>query len=377
VSGDASENTFASGGGRARAANAQSEARPLPLPLAARAPAKINLGLFLGPTREDGRHELITVMQPISLADELTLRDTPVGAWAGGGVGRMDAPGAKIAGERELDGERDVVFCPGVPGSPAENLAARALAAFRSATGWDAGPLELRIDKRVPVAAGLGGGSGDAAAALRLAAAASGLGEEGLLLEIARDLGADVPAQVRSGRWLASGAGERLQALPAPREFFGVLVLPGAAGLSTAAVYAQADRMGLARERADLAARHEALAGALAGGAALPATDLLANDLQDAARALCPAIDAALAQAFEAGADVALVSGSGPTVLGLFAGADGARRASEAVDALAAARRSAGAPAALAAKPVGERFAAVTRGAAGAEERAVRGQQAR
>ena len=99
----------------------------------------------------------------------------------------------------------------------------------------------------MPVAAGLGGGSGDAAAALRLAAAASGLGDERLLLELAAELGADVPAQVRPGRWLASGAGERLQALPDPSAPFGVLVLPVAARLSTAAVYEQADRMGIAR----------------------------------------------------------------------------------------------------------------------------------
>ncbi|MGH2854680.1 MAG: 4-(cytidine 5'-diphospho)-2-C-methyl-D-erythritol kinase, partial [Solirubrobacteraceae bacterium] len=100
------------------------------LPLRALAPAKINLGLFLGPGRADGRHELVTVMQSISLADELTLREAPPGS------------------------ARDKVHCPGVPGAPEENLAARALAAFRAATGWDAPPLELRIHKRVPVAAG-------------------------------------------------------------------------------------------------------------------------------------------------------------------------------------------------------------------------------
>ena len=299
------------------------------LPLRESAPAKINLGLFLGPTRADARHELVSVMQSITLADELTLCAAPTGA---GG---------------------DVVLCPGVPGPPEQNLAAAALAAFRAATGWAAAPLELRIDKRVPVAAGLGGGSGDAAAALRLAAVASGLGDETLLRELARGLGADVPAQVRPGRWLARGAGELLHELPAPRASFGVLVLPAAAALSTAAVYAQADRIGAARGAGELEELHAALARELADGAALPAADLLANDLQDAARALCPAIDAALAQARAAGADVALLSGSGPTVLGLFAGPDGSARAAAAASGLGAARTAAALPAALAAEPVG------------------------
>ncbi len=122
------------------------------LPARALAPAKINLGLFLGPTREDGKHELVTVMQSISLADELTLE------WAPAGV------------------EEDEVLCPGVSGPPVENLAAAALRAFREATSWGGAPLRLKIDKRIPVAAGLGGGSADAAGALRLARHASGLG---------------------------------------------------------------------------------------------------------------------------------------------------------------------------------------------------------
>jgi 4-diphosphocytidyl-2-C-methyl-D-erythritol kinase len=292
-------------------------------PLRERAPAKINLGLFLGPVRGDGRHELVTVMQSISLADELTLRVAPVGS------------------------EHDSVLCPGVPGPPAENLAARALAAFRAATGWDAPPLELTIAKRVPVAAGLGGGSGDAAAALRLLARAAGCDDRGLLLELAGSLGADVPAQVRPGRWLASGAGEHLRVLPAPSRALGVLVLPLPRGLSTAEVYAQADRLGLPRERAELEQRHAALARALATGAPLPPAELMCNDLQDAARALCPEIDPALELARDAGAEVALVSGSGPTVLGLFQGPCGPGRAREAARALGERR-----PEPLAAEPL-------------------------
>jgi 4-diphosphocytidyl-2-C-methyl-D-erythritol kinase len=308
-----------------------SDASPEPLPLHTRAPAKINLGLFIGPTpptREDGRHELASVMQSISLADELTLEAAPPGA------------------------ERDEVQCPGIDG---ENLAARALELFREATGWTHGPLRLSIDKRIPVAAGLGGGSADAAAALRLAHAASGLGDMDLLHVLAGQLGADVPAQVAPGRWLATGAGERLEVLPDPFAPLGVLVLAQASGLSTAEVYAEADRLGRGRDAFDLGQRRAALAKAFELGSTLPADAcLLHNDLQASAVALCPAIGAALAQAREAGAETAFVSGSGPTVVGLFARANGLARAERAAAGLAGRE-----PAALAAESVDADFARV------------------
>ena len=99
--------------------------------LFARAPGKVNLCLYVGTPREDGLHPLVSVVQALSLADEVTLE-----------------PGS---------GDADEVVCPGVEGP---NLAGRALALFREATGWDAPPQRLTIDKRVPVAAGMGGGSG-------------------------------------------------------------------------------------------------------------------------------------------------------------------------------------------------------------------------
>lgn len=275
-----------------------------PLPLQAQAPAKINLGLFVGPTRPDGRHELVSVMQSISLADGVTLEHAPPGA------------------------EHDEVVCEGVEG---ENLAGQALALFREATGWQERPLRLRIDKRVPVAAGMGGGSADAAATLRLARAASGLGEEDLLHALAVKLGADVPAQVMPGRWLASGAGELLEVLPDPVSPLGVLVLAQAEPLSTAAVYAAADRLGIGHDARSLQERRDALRAALELGAALPGeARLLHNDLQVAATELCPAIEKALGEAREVGAEAAFVSGSGPTVVGVYARANGLARAQRA-----------------------------------------------
>jgi 4-diphosphocytidyl-2-C-methyl-D-erythritol kinase len=299
------------------------------------APAKVNLGLFLGPARgDDGRHELVTVMQSISLADELTLEPAPPGA------------------------AEDELVCPGVPGPPRENLAWVALRAFRASTGWEGPSQRLSILKRIPVAAGLGGGSADAAAALRLARAASGLGDEELLLELGGELGADVPAQISPGRWLATGAGERLRELPGPGPSLGLLLLPLAARLSTAAVYAEADRLGLARAPQALEDRRRDLEAVPdLGVPRLAERGLLHNDLQRAAVSLCPEIADVLAQARRAGAEQALVSGSGPTVVGLFTRAgrapiDGLERAER-----AAAGLRGRVPAPICAAPVDAAFA--------------------
>lgn len=290
--------------------------------LRARAPGKVNLCLFVGAPRADGLHPLVSVVQPVSLADELYLEPAPPGT-----------PG-------------DEVRCPGIEGV---NLAAQALAAYRDASGWDAPPQRLTIAKRVPVAAGMGGGSGDAAAALRLAAHAAGREGDPLLRELAPRLGADVPAQIEPSRALVTGVGEEIEPLPDPPTF-GVLVLPGQNGLSTPAVYAQADRMRIGRSHEDLLARRSAVRAA---ATALPVW-FMHNDLEAAALALAPTIGPALADARSAGADHAMVSGSGPTVVGLFKGSDGPARARAAALALVA---SGAHPRAVAAEPVGPRFA--------------------
>lgn len=268
-----------------------------------RAPAKVNLGLTLGPVRADGRHELVTVMQPVDLCDRLWL--VPAG----------------------LGHSRDEVVCPGVPG---ENLALAALRAFRGRTGWSGAPVRLEIDKRIPVAAGMAGGSADAGAALRLVARAAGVRDDRLLRGIAAGLGADVPAQVRPRRYLATGAGEVLRALPDPPPF-GVLVVRSRNALATGEVYREADRLGLPRSAAALEARRADLVAALAAGAALPPGDLLLNDLEPAAVSLLPELQWTLDDVRGAGAEHALVCGSGPTVVGLFPDAERARSAAVAL----------------------------------------------
>jgi 4-diphosphocytidyl-2-C-methyl-D-erythritol kinase len=283
--------------------------------------AKINLCLFVGPRRSDGHHEIVTLMDSLSLCDEVRME--------------IDPPGVI----------EDEVVCLGVSGP---NLAADALRAFREKTGWDGAPVRLEIDKRIPVAAGLAGGSADAAAALRLASEASGMGDRRLLEDIGASLGADVASQVRGGLVLATGTGSRLRPLNMSLAY-SVVVVPVDAQLSAGDVYAEADRLGLTRETLDLARSLTRTQAALSSETIL---ERLHNDLQDAARSLCPAIDAALAAAREAGADQALVSGSGPTVVGLFGGAGGPARA-------AASARACGGPRAVAAEPVDAAWASV------------------
>jgi 4-diphosphocytidyl-2-C-methyl-D-erythritol kinase len=287
--------------------------------LSTEARAKINLCLFVGPQRGDGRHEVVTLMDSLTLCDDVRM-DT-------------DVPGLVA----------DEVVCPGVEGP---NLAAAALQAFREHTGWDGAPVRLEIVKRIPVAGGLAGGSADAAAALRLASEASGIGERQLLEEIGATLGADVPSQIRGGLVLATGEGSRLRPLGLNLPY-SVVVLPVDAELSAGDVYAEADRLGLPRETLDLARALTRMQAALSAETIL---DHLHNDLQDAARSLCPAIDEALEAVLAAGADHALVCGSGPTALGVFVGASHGDRARRVCDSITAEGR---APAPVLAQPAG------------------------
>lgn len=207
------------------------------------------------------------------------------------------------------ESESDEVHCPEVAGT---NLAAIALAALRG-RGWDGPPLRIEIDKRIPIAAGLGGGSADAAAVLRLAR-----DEVEEIEDLAAGLGADVVSQLEPGLTLVGGVGELVETLPPPAEYAVVLV-PGDAGLSTADVYAEADRLGVGRDPEQLRELRGRLREAAGGGASpLDYPELLVNDLQEAALSLRPEIAGALNALEQAGAARSLITGSGPTAFGLF-----------------------------------------------------------
>jgi len=234
-----------------------------------RAFAKVNLVLQVGPQRDDGLHEICSLFASIDLADRVFI---------------------EVA-------ERDEVRCPGVDGP---NLALAALELLRRALGPERAPppLAIHITKRIPVAAGLGGGSADAAA----------------------QLGADVPSQVEPAHALVTGAGEHVEPLALGKGW--LVLLPQPVGLSTAAVYREADRLGAIREslepfavRALADAPVEALAGALD------------NDLQVAAISLRPELEGALEHLSRAGAIGSAITGSGPTALGVFSDRAAAERA--------------------------------------------------
>jgi 4-diphosphocytidyl-2-C-methyl-D-erythritol kinase len=252
------------------------------------APAKVNLCLFLGPLRDDGRHELVTLFESISLSDELSLTQSDV----------------------------DEVICSGVDGP---NLVSAALLGLRD-RGWTGPPVRIEVRKRIPVAAGLGGGSADAAAALRLAQRLAPVPED-TVRELATELGADVPSQLRPGLALGTGAGELIEPFP-PLEPHAFVIVPQPVALSTADVYREADRLRLPRP--SLEGMRERL---LACGAARLPPELLVNDLEAATLSLCPEVATALKALREAGLDHAIVCGSGPTVAGLCWGADAPGRA--------------------------------------------------
>lgn len=260
--------------------------------------AKVNLCLFLGGPRPDGRHRLVTVFESVGLTDRLVI--TPVSSGP------------------------DEVICPGVSGA---NLVADALSGLRAA-GWSAPPVRVEIEKRIPVAAGLGGGSADAAAMLRYAPRLSPM-PIAALEAIAARLGADVPSQLDPGPSLGTGAGEVVAPVD-KLEAHGLLVVPQPFGLSTADVYREADRLGLARSTDELAALRADLETIVTATEHPPQRlpeRLIVNDLQAASLSLAPQIGAALESARAAGAAHALVCGSGPTVIGVFWGPDGFHRA--------------------------------------------------
>jgi 4-diphosphocytidyl-2-C-methyl-D-erythritol kinase len=178
------------------------------------AAAKVNLALVVGPTREDGLHEVATVMQRVDLCDRLELEPAP-------------APALEV---------------DGFPGDTLVRAALERLASAAAVEPW----WRVRLTKEIPVAAGLGGGSADAAAALVLAnrVLPRPLPAE-RLRELGAALGADVPFFLEPGPKLVEGAGERLTPLELPQDFWVLVALPrGVEKKSTGAVYARFDELG-------------------------------------------------------------------------------------------------------------------------------------
>ncbi|MET8157202.1 4-(cytidine 5'-diphospho)-2-C-methyl-D-erythritol kinase [Sphaerisporangium sp. NPDC005289] len=293
-----------------------------------RVPAKVNLQLSVGPRRDDGYHDLVNVFHAVSLFDEVTATDVITPA-----EDAMDAMAAVAADDGTVTGEATppnaatgtatpsgAMITVSVEGAPAgqvpldgENLAVKAAVALAARAGRPV-RAHLAIRKAIPVAGGMAGGSADAAAALIACDELWGLRlDRRELMDIAADLGSDVPFALFGGTAVGTGRGEKLAPVPVTGEFHWVFAL-AEGGLSTAKVYGECDRLReaagepVAWPRAD-----DALMAALAAGDVKALGAALANDLQPAALALCGPLARTLAAGRDSGALGALVSGSGPT----------------------------------------------------------------
>ena len=254
--------------------------------------AKINLTLDVMGKREDGYHLVEMVMQSVDLHDDVRV--------------------TVVRGEKK---PRGIVLSCSLPFLPTDerNLAYRAAELFYMETGTTLETCEIFIEKRIPIAAGLAGGSTDAAAVLR---ALNQLHDTGLsrdrLCEIGLKLGADVPYCLRGGTMLAEGIGEKLTQLADMPHCYVVLCKPPFA-VSTREVYQEIDSVPLT-QRPDT----EGMKQALENGDYQGVCGRLMNVMETVTATKRHQIGEIRAVLRENGADATLMSGSGPTVYGLF-----------------------------------------------------------
>lgn len=252
------------------------------------APAKINLALDVVGVREDGYHEVQMVMQAIALCDRIRMNT-------------ISKDGILL--------KSNLSYLPSGKG----NLAYDAAELFLKTAGIHSG-VYIDVEKNIPVAAGLAGGSTDAAAVL------CGLNElfetgysEKQLCEMGLKLGADVPFCIMGGTALAEGIGEKLTRVPDAPAFHVLLVKPDF-GISTPEVYHRLDRYENIK--------HPDIAGmlrAIGAGNHLGVAEHLGNVLEPVSKTICPEIEEIERQMRSFGGEGVLMSGSGPTVFGLFA----------------------------------------------------------
>ena len=253
------------------------------------AQAKLNLSLDVLRRREDGYHEMRMVMQTVDLCDQIRLET---------GTGEPLRMSSSLG------------FLP----ANEKNLAAAAALRLCEAVGADHGGLSIRLEKRIPVCAGLAGGSADAAAVLRGLNALLSLGlsrEE--LAEVGARVGSDVPYCVRGGTALAEGRGERLTPLPPLPKCWVVLCKPEFS-ISTPALFAKIDSVRL-RCRPDTQGAVAALGAGDLAGVARRMYNVFEDALPERQHARVNDLKNVLIQCGALGASM---SGTGPTAFGLF-----------------------------------------------------------
>lgn len=256
--------------------------------------AKVNLGLAVLGRRTDGYHEIDTILQTVSLSDSLVIR-------------RSATRGSRAALE--------VTGLP-VP-TDGRNLAVRAASALEDETGCPG--VTIALEKRIPVGAGLGGGSADAAAVLVGMNALLELGLSDPELErIALRIGSDVPFLVQGGTARGRGRGERLERLPAFTGAWFVLATPPFE-VSAREAYGLA-RIGLTGHQGFI----KLICSAIQKGDVRELADALRNDLEPGVSSTRPAVAELKNALIACGAMGAVMSGSGPTVVGVAAGREDA-----------------------------------------------------
>ncbi len=270
--------------------------------LRAHAAAKINLALLVGERRDDGYHELVSVMHAIGLWDDLEVSLAPRGL------------GLEVEGEGLPPDESNLVLVA------AWELARRS----RDLPG-----ARFRLRKGIPISAGLGGGSADGAAALLALDRLWRLHLPAVNLHaMAAEIGSDVPFCLGGGSRVGSGRGEKLRDAPTKGTLWWVVAID-ADGLDTAAVYRRYDQLGLAQPLGDR--QPSELVAALAAGDVARIGAALDNDLEPAAFDLRPTLKSGKERLVEAGAVGAVMSGSGPTLLALARDEEHAGRLARAV----------------------------------------------
>ena len=262
--------------------------------------AKINLGLDVLRRRQDGYHEVKMIMQTVDICDDLTFE-------------KRGEPGIgfRIEGSDLLADENNLVY--------------RAAALLMEKRQIREG-VSITLQKKIPIAAGMAGGSADAAATLRGVNALFGMGysaEE--LKEIGVTLGADIPYCIQGGTMLSEGIGEILTPLSEPPACHLVIAKPDI-DVSTAFVYGhlQADKLTF---HPDI----DGMAAALAAGELRGITDRMGNVLETVTVKEYPVIDKLKRMMCELGAENALMSGSGPTVFGIYREKEEAEKAAAAI----------------------------------------------
>lgn len=294
---------------------------------AARAFAKVNLHLAVGPARDDGFHELVTIFQSLDLADVVSIEiSEPSAAPVTGDAEPLarESAGTVVTGGTAVTGlsvsGRDSHAVP----TDASNLAWKAVdavvQALRQIHGADLllPKVKIVIEKNIPVAGGMAGGSADAAAALRAANALfSEYGEcamldERTLHELAAQLGSDIPFCLHGHTAVGQGRGEKLYPLPTTGKFHWAL-LAHEQGLSTPHVFRAFDELAQDSQPNPTTEETADLAAALLDADVHQVAQFLRNDLQAAALHVRADLRASIDAGVAAGALAGVISGSGPT----------------------------------------------------------------